>query len=241
MTETLKTAAGRYYTAEVSIGEHGEAVYDVKRVGQMGAFPVGTFVIHPDYHAFPEVDGLVNIQFGGGSPTDRHQRTNVPVLGSASLPYVVGHQLVNPADLVDETSVFRLRDLAGASTGTGTSAGGATLNTSARTADLVTALVRNWQARDDYDQLTATYTATLAPQRAEAIAKKADDLSCKIMSIGERIDELTKQRDELPATTAPQSDDITPDMAPAVQLTGQILALQCKREDLIAERADLTK
>lgn len=241
MTETLKTAAGRFYTAEVTIGENGEAVYDVKRVGQTGAFPVGTFVIHPDFHALPEIEGLVNIQFGGGSATDRHQRTNVPALGSASLPYVVGHQLVNPADLVDETSVLRLRNLAGASTGTGTSADGASSNTSARTADLVTALVRDWQARDDNDQLTATYNATLAPQRAEAIAKKVDDLSCKIMSIGERITELTKQKDEIAATPAPQSADITPDMAPAAQLAGQITALQFTMEDLIAERADLTQ
>ncbi|WP_086809725.1 hypothetical protein [Streptomyces reticuliscabiei] len=241
MTETLKTAAGRTFTAEVTIGENGEAVYDVKRVGQMGAFPVGTFVIHPDYNALPEVEGLVNIQFGGGSPTDRHQRTNVPALGSASLPYVIGHQLVNPAGLVDETSVFRLRGLAGASTGTGTSSGDSTPNTSARTADLVTALVRNYLARDDYDQLTATYNASLAPQHAAAIAEKADELSCKIMSIGERIAELTKERDELSATTTPQSADITPDMAPAAQLTGQITTLQFTMEDLIAERAELTK
>ncbi|MEU0112007.1 hypothetical protein ABZ313_42610 [Streptomyces sp. NPDC006251] len=241
MTKTLTTPAGRTYTADVTIGEHGEAIYDVERVGQMGAFPVGTFVIHPDFHPLPKVDGLVNVQFGGGSPTDRHQRTNVPVMGSASLPYVVGHQLVNPADLVDETSVLRLRDLAGANTGTGTSAGGATFNTTARTADLVTALVRDWQARDDYDQLTATYFAFIAPQRAEAVAKKADELTCEIMSISERIDALTKQRDELPDTPAPQSADITADMDVAAQLTGQITALQCKREDLIAERAELTK
>ena len=245
-TQTFTTATGATYSAESSTGENGEVTYTVKRIVQEGVIPVGSFVVHPDFHAEPEVPGLVNVQFGAGSAEDRHQRTDVPALGSASVPFVVGHKMVNPLNITDASPIFPLRNLAGAQYATGVSAVEVSGRTALRTADLVTALVAQWMGRDDLAELTAKYAAFLksetpwTEQHAKAKADKIDGLKLDILSIGERIADAIKERDELPENGM-TSPDVTPDMAPAAQLTGAITALNLKRADLSAELAALTK
>jgi len=244
--QTFTTTTGATYSAESTIGENGEVTYAVKRIVQEGVIPVGSFVIHPDYDAEPTTPGLVNVQFGAGSAEDRHQRTDVPALGSASAPFVVGHKKVNPLEISQASPIFWLRNLAGAQYATGVSAVEVTGRTALRTADLVTALVVEWMKRDDLTELTTKYAefikseTTWTEQHAKAKADKIDQLTTDIMSIGERIADLTKERDELPENTI-TSPDVTPDMTPAAQLTGAINVLNLKRADLADELTTLTK
>ncbi|WP_327378638.1 hypothetical protein OG393_32505 (plasmid) [Streptomyces sp. NBC_01216] len=243
---TFTTVTGATYSAESSIGENGEVTYTVKRIVQEGVIPVGSFVIHPDYDAQPTVPGLVNVQFGAGSAEDRHQRTDVPALGSASTPFVVGHKKVNPLDITATSPIIWLHNLAGAQYATGVGAVDISGRTAMRTADLVTALVVEWMKRDDLAELTAKYAEFIksetpwTEQHAKAKADKIDMLKLDLLSIGERIADLTKQRDELPENGM-TSPDVTPDMAPAAQLTGAIAALNLKRADLADELTALTK
>ncbi|MHC3392498.1 hypothetical protein [Streptomyces sp. A 4/2] len=243
---TFTTVTGATYSAESNIGENGEVTYTVKRIVQEGVIPVGSFVIHPDYNAEPSVPGLVNVQFGAGSADDRHQRTDVPTLGSASVPFVVGHKKVNPLDITAASPIIWLPNLAGAQYATGFNAVDPSQQTAMRTSDLVTALVVEWMKRDDLAQLTANYAKFInsespwTEQHTKAKADKIDKLKLDILSIGERIADLTKERDELPENGM-TSPDVTPDMAPAAQLTGAITALNLKRADLSAELATLTK
>ncbi|WP_030247648.1 hypothetical protein [Streptomyces sp. NRRL S-350] len=243
---TFTTVTGATYSAESSIGENGEVTYAVKRIVQEGVIPVGSFVIHPDYNAEPALPGLVNVQFGAGSAEDRHQRTDVPALGSASAPFVVGHKKVNPLDITATSPVIWLHNLAGAQCATGVGAVEVSGRTAMRTADLVTALVVEWMKRDDLTELTAKYAEFIksetpwTEQHSKAKADKIDKLKLDIMSIGERIADLTKERDELPENGM-TSPDVTPDMAPAAQLTGAITVLNLKRADLSTELATLIK
>ncbi|MGW4894555.1 hypothetical protein ACWEQL_20115 [Kitasatospora sp. NPDC004240] len=242
--QTITTMTGLSYSVEDVTGENGEVTYSVKRIAQEGLIPVGSFVIHPDYNPEPKMPALINIQFGAGSPENRHQRTDVPATGDADMPYVVGHRMVNPLDLAPESPIFLLADLAGAATGTGTSSMKPAPYTVFRTSELVTALVLHWMQRDDLAELTAKYAAFIksetpwSQQYAEAKAAKVDKLTTKIMSIGERIDELTKQRDELPEGGV-NNPDATPDMAPAMQMTGSINALKLKLNEVTKQLAKL--
>ncbi|MFE9428950.1 hypothetical protein ACFYNO_39075 [Kitasatospora sp. NPDC006697] len=244
--QTFTTVTGATYSAESIVGENGEVTYTVKRIVQEGVLPVGSFVIHPDYNAEPTMLGLVNVQFGAGSAEDRHQRTDIPALGSASTPFVVGHKKVNPLDITAATPIVWLHNLAGAHYATGFNAVDVSPQTAMRTSDLVTALVVEWMKRDDLAELTAQYAkfikseTTWTEQHAKAKADKIDKLKLDILSIGERIADLTKQRDELPENEM-TSPDVTPDMAPSAQLTGGIAALNLKRADLSAELTALTK
>ncbi|MCX5216176.1 hypothetical protein OG689_44380 [Kitasatospora sp. NBC_00240] len=247
----ITTPAGRTYTANVVIGEHGEAIYEVDRAGQDSLIPVGSFVIHPDYNLFPKVPGLVNVQFGMGSAVNRNERMNVPALGTANLPYVVGHKLVNLEEITDETPVYRLRDVAGAATATGTASLPASGATAKALADLVTALVADWLERSDREQLVAAYEEFLAPQRAAEQAKRdaaleaakqarVEKLTAEIATAVELIGTLEQQRDSL-TPSASGNPDVTPAMDPIVQMNGQITALRLQVEDLAEELAALTK
>ncbi|MFF2378424.1 hypothetical protein ACFVUW_28945 [Streptomyces xiamenensis] len=240
------TMTGATYSAETSIGENGEVTYTVKRIVQQDVIAVGSFVVHPDFHPEPTIPGLVNVQFGAGSAEDRHKRTDVPALGSASAPFVVGHKKVNPLDITGAVPVIWIGDLAGAQYATGVSAVDVSSRTAVRTSDLVTALVIEWMKRDDLAELTAKYAefiqskTTWVEQHAKAKSDRIDRLKLDILSIGERIADLTKERDELPESGM-TSPDVTPDMNPAAQLTGAISTLNLKRADLSAELVTLTK
>ncbi|MGQ4404387.1 hypothetical protein ACN6K4_006011 [Streptomyces hayashii] len=183
-TQTFTTPAGHTYSYSVETGENGESVYDLSRVLQDGTFPIGTVVVHPNWELFPKTEGLLNVQFGKGSATDRHERTDAPKLGDMELPYVVGSHLVNPADLTAETDngaapllKFRKRML-GAAFETSAPAENASPDTFDKVRDLVTALVTTYQADKATPAREATYTKFLNAQRAEAIQAqitKVDD------------------------------------------------------------------
>jgi hypothetical protein len=83
-TQTFTTPAGNTYSYAVETGENGESVYDLSRVLQEGSFPIGTVVVHPNWELFPKTEGLLNVQFGKGSGTNRHERTDAPKLGDMS-------------------------------------------------------------------------------------------------------------------------------------------------------------
>lgn len=188
-TQTFTTPAGHTYSYAVETGENGESVYDLSRVLQDGTFPIGTVVVHPNWELFPKVEGLLNVQFGKGSGTNRHERTDAPKLGDMELPYVVGSHLVNPADLTAETDngaapllKFRKRML-GSAFETNSPAENASPDTFDKVRDLVTALVTTYQADKNTPAREATYTKFLNAQRAEAIQAQITKLDDKAQAL----------------------------------------------------------
>ncbi|MFJ9968437.1 hypothetical protein [Streptomyces avermitilis] len=188
-TQTFTTPAGHTYSYAVETGENGEAVYDLSRVLQDGTFPIGTVVVHPNWELFPKVEGLLNVQFGKGSGTNRHERTDAPKLGDMHLPYVVGSHLVNPADLTAETDngaapllKFR-KQMLGSAFETNSPAENASPDTFDKVRDLVTALVTTYQADKATPKREATYTKFLNAQRAEAIQTQITQLDDKAQAL----------------------------------------------------------
>ncbi|WNI19913.1 hypothetical protein [Actinacidiphila sp. ITFR-21] len=200
-TKSFTTQAGSTYSYSVETGENGEAVYDLSRVFQEGAMPIGSIVVHPDYNLNPAVPGLLNIQFGKGS-TDRHERVDVPMLGDGDLIYVVGHQLVNPADLdvnpEDEKSdpnpkITFHRTVLGAHFPTNAPSGRASTATFEKVRDLVTALVTEYRADKATAKREAQYAAFLNGQRAEAIQPEIDKIDSQIKALQLARAELTEK------------------------------------------------
>ncbi|MER6195949.1 hypothetical protein ABT234_01030 [Streptomyces sp. NPDC001586] len=188
-TNTFTTPAGATYSYTVETGENGEAVYDLSRVLQDGVFPVGTVVVHPNWELSPAVAGLLNIQFGKGSGTDRHERTDAPKLGDMELPFVVGSHLVNPADLTTETDngaapllKFRKRML-GAAYETNSPAENASQDTFDKVRDLVTGLITTYQTDKATPAREATYTKFLNTQRAEAVQTEINKIDEKAKAL----------------------------------------------------------
>ncbi|MCX4792606.1 hypothetical protein OG369_43305 [Streptomyces sp. NBC_01221] len=188
-TTTFTTLAGHIYAYTVETLENGEAAYDLTRVFADGAeFPVGAIVVHPNWELFPGVEGLLNIQFGKGS-TDRHERTDVPMIGGGETPYVVGSHLVNPADLTTDTedeSAPRLKfrkTMLAAHFQTGSPAESADKETFERVQDLITALVQVYQADKATPQRETTYAKFLNGQRADAVQKNIHAADAKIKAL----------------------------------------------------------
>ncbi|TGB07379.1 hypothetical protein [Streptomyces sp. MZ04] len=199
---TFTTPAGATYAYTVETGENGEAIYDLTRVFTDGAsFPIGAVVVHPNYELNPAVQGLLNVQFGKGS-IDRHERTDVPMLGEGEYPYVVGHQLVNPADLVVDPEAeqpteaplinFR-RTVLAAHFPTNSPSGRASTTTYEKVRDLVTALIGVYQADKATPKREATYAAFLNTQRAEAIQPEIDKINNQIQALMLAKAELTEK------------------------------------------------
>ncbi|MGV2917353.1 hypothetical protein [Streptomyces alfalfae] len=188
-TQTFTTPAGNTYSYAVETGENGEAIYDLSRVLQDGVFPIGTIVVHPNWELFPKTEGLLNVQFGKGSATDRHERTDAPKLGNMDLPYVVGSHLVNPADLTAETDngnapllKFRKR-MMGAAFETSAPAENASPETFEKVRDLVTGLITIYQTDKATPARQATYTKFLNTQRAEAVQAQINKLDDKAQAL----------------------------------------------------------
>ncbi|WP_055532957.1 hypothetical protein [Streptomyces graminilatus] len=217
MSETIKTLAGAVYNYTVEAGEHGEAVYSLERVFTEGALPVGAVVIHPDYRLEPPVAGLLNVQFGKGG-VERHERTDVPLLGGPADPYVVGHQLINPADLdatedqdgkdgagaapVAEPKISFSRTVRAALTETDTPSVRATRATFEKVQDLITALVTLYRTDTDTPQREAQYTAFLNGQRAELIQPEIDKIDNQIKALTHARAELTDKLNGYTSTPA---------------------------------------
>lgn len=198
--QTLTTPAGATYSYTVETGENGEAVYNLSRVFQDAAldaaFPIGTIVVHPDYELNPAVPGLVNVQFGKGS-INRHERTDVPMLGDGEHPYVVGHHRLFPDDLNAKTDgqttpllKFRMSVLVAAYP-TNAPAERASKEIFAKVQDLVTALVIAYQNDKDTPAREAVYAKYLNTQRAEAVQRDIDKIDTKIQALQLAKAELT--------------------------------------------------
>lgn len=201
-TTTLTTQAGATYSYGVSEGENGETVYDLSRVFQDGAMPIGAIVIHPDYNLFPSVPGLLNVQFGKGG-IERDERTDVPMLGEElEAAFIIGHQLVNPADLdVEEGAAqpetapkirFR-RSVRAAATETNSPSTDASTATFRKVQDLVTELVKIYRADKNTTKRETTYAAHLGAQRAEALEPKLKELDNQLKALHLKKAELTEQ------------------------------------------------
>ena len=200
--KTIKTQAGAVYSYTVETGEHGEAVYSLERVFTEGPLPVGAIVIHPDYHLEPSVPGLLNVQFGKGG-IERHERTDVPLLGGPHDPYVVGHQLINPADLdvdpeaedgkapVAEPKITFSRTVRAALTETDSPSTRASRTTYEKVQDLITALIGEYRTDKNTPKREATYTAYLNTQRAEALQPQIDAINNQIKTLQHARAELT--------------------------------------------------
>ncbi|MFI5986770.1 hypothetical protein ACIBEA_38650 [Streptomyces sp. NPDC051555] len=201
MSATFTTQAGSNYSYTVETDENGETVYNLTRVFGENALAIGSVVVHPDYDLTPAVPGLLNIQFGKGS-TDRHERTDVPMLGGQHDPYVIGHQLVNPADLVadpdaetpvTDPKINITRTVRAAQTETGTSSFQATTETFKRVQDLITALVTIYQGDKNTPKRAKQYAAFLNTQRAEKIQPELDAIDAQMKILQLRKAELTEK------------------------------------------------
>lgn len=202
MSKTFTTQAGATYSYDVEAGENGETVYNLSRIFQEGAMPIGAIAIHPNYELSPATPGLLNVQFGKGS-VDRHERTDVPLLGIQQYtPYVVGHHLVNPADLeidpesekpvTDPKIIFR-KPVRAAQTGTGSHSTRADVETFTKVQDLVTALVKEYKADKSTPKREALYAKFLDGQRAEVIKPKLDAIDAQIKALQIQRAELLEQ------------------------------------------------
>ncbi|RLU82078.1 hypothetical protein CTZ27_31515 [Streptomyces griseocarneus] len=206
-TKLFTTAAGVTYSYAVETGEHGEAVYNLSRVFQEGAFPVGAIVLHPDYNLNPATPGLLNVQFGKGG-VNRNERTDVPMIGGQHDPYVVGHQLINPADLdatpetdtdaetgkpAADPKIRFSRTIAAALTETDSPATTASTETFRCVQDLVTALVKEYRADKATPKREALYAEFLNGQRAAAIQPEIDTITAQINALMIRRAELTEK------------------------------------------------
>jgi hypothetical protein len=213
MSKTIKTPAGAVYNYTVETGEHGEAVNRLERVFTEGALPVGAIVIHPDYHLEPSVKGLLNVQFGTGG-VERHERTDVPLLGGPHDPYVIGHQLVNPADLdvtegedgdgkapVAEPKITFSRTVRAALTETNSPSVRASRATFEKVQDLITALITIYRADKNTPQRETQYTAFLNTQRAEALQPQIDAIDTQIKTLTHTRHELTDKLNGYTSTT----------------------------------------
>ncbi|RLU82079.1 hypothetical protein CTZ27_31520 [Streptomyces griseocarneus] len=203
--KTFTTAAGATYAYAVETGEHGETVYGLSRVFTESTFPVGAVVLHPDYNLNPATPGLLNVQFGksGADSHDRHDRTDVPVLGGQNDAYVIGHQLINPADLdtdpeadtdtgeIADPKIQFTRTVRAASAPTGAASVRATRETFERAQDLVTALVKLYRADKATPKREAQYAQFLNTQRAENIQPEIDTITAQINALMIRKAELT--------------------------------------------------
>ncbi|WDN56241.1 hypothetical protein [Streptomyces clavuligerus] len=205
---TFTTPAGRTYAYTVETGENGETVYDLSAVYDVATFPIGTVVVHPNWELDPVVPGLLNIQFGKGS-IDRHERTDVPMLGEGTMPYVVGSHLVNPADLVpdpeteDKNAVLLLnfrKKILGAAYQTSAPAERATKATYDKVQDLTTALVTVYQNDKNTPKREATYAAFLNTQRAEKIQPQIDHIDQQIKTLQITRAELTHKANSYKTT-----------------------------------------
>ncbi|MEU5958277.1 hypothetical protein [Streptomyces sp. NPDC047525] len=207
--KTFTTPAGATYSYTVTTGDHGEAVYDLSRVFQDGAAKstIGAIVIHPDYNLDPIVPGLLNVQFGKGS-VDRHERTDVPLLGTENAPYVIGHQLVNPADLevekdaekpVTDPWVNLTRTVRGAVAPVEASSFQADTETCERVRDLVTALIKVYRQDEATASREAQYSKFLDEERALALAPQIQELTAKINVLWIARDELVDRVSRLTA------------------------------------------
>ncbi|MFD8413937.1 hypothetical protein ACFV2Q_19620 [Streptomyces sp. NPDC059650] len=184
-TQTFTTPAGNTYAYSVETGENGEAVYDLSQVFQEGAFPIGAVVVHPNWEPFPKTAGLLNVQFGKGSGEDRHERTDAPMLGDGELPYVVGSHLVNPADLTEQSDgLVRFRKpVLGAAYPTSAPAENAYKETFDKVRDLVTGLIKAYQADTDTPAREAVYAKFLNGKRAEATQTEIGQLDAKAQAL----------------------------------------------------------
>ncbi|WP_185908673.1 hypothetical protein [Streptomyces sp. WAC02707] len=184
-TQTFTTPAGNTYAYSVETGEHGEAVYDLSQVFQDSAFPIGAVVVHPNWELFPKKAGLLNVQFGKGSGEDRHERTDAPMLGDGELPYVVGSHLIDPADLTAEDGgLVRFRKpVLGAAFPTSAPAENAYKETFDKVRDLVSGLVKAYQADTDTEAREAAYAKFLDGKRAEAVQAEIGKLDAKVQAL----------------------------------------------------------
>ncbi|MEU7073028.1 hypothetical protein AB0B30_28240 [Streptomyces narbonensis] len=185
-TKTFTSPAGNTYAYAVETGENGEAVYDLSQVFQDSVFPIGVVVVHPNWELFPKTAGLLNVQFGKGSPEDRHGRTDAPMLGDGELPYVVGSHLINPADLTgdDTDGLVRFRKpVLGAAYPTSAPAENAYKETFEKVRDMVTGLVKVYQADKDTPAREAAYAKFLDTKRAEATQTEIDKLDAKVQAL----------------------------------------------------------
>lgn len=154
--------------------------------------------VHPNYELAPAVAGLLNIQFGKGS-IDRHERTDVLMLGDGDQPYMVGHYLVNPADLTAEADngaapliKFR-RTMLAAAYQTNAPAERASKETFEKVQDLVTRLVTTYQADKATPAREAAYAQFLETKRAEAVQNAIDKINGKIQALELARAELTEK------------------------------------------------
>lgn len=201
-TKTLTTQTGTY-SYSISEGGNGETIYDLSHVFQDGALPVGAIVIHPDYDAFPVVEGRLNVQFGKGDE-NRHERTDVPMLGEElEAAYIVGHQLIDPTDLDTEgddkaKAEPKVRFLRGylrtAATETNSPSTTASKTTFLSVQDLVTQLVKIYKADKNTPKREAKYnTQVLAPKRTDELAPQIKEVDEMIKALQLRKARLTQK------------------------------------------------
>ncbi len=186
---TLITPTGR--TLDVTVDgpdEAGRVFYTVARVG---GTKVGTFTIGPD-DTHIDGEGGVCVSYGR-APLRHHGRGDLP-----EAPVLFGVTLAGLA-------VFRPSSMRAARYPSSWLVCRRTVDqhrtayvpegTHARAADIVRALVEDWEARDDNDALWAAHVRHLAPGRLASLTRRADDLRRDIAKLQSELAQVLAEAD----------------------------------------------
>jgi hypothetical protein len=152
MQQTVTTAGGRRLAFTATPNEYGRVVYEVAKVG--------AFTLEPEAYTYATGDGRprVYLRYGRVDGPERYRQDrdlpDAPVVCTVTL----GGAAVFGVDRLDEPS-WRWLSVCRAS------GGSAPEGTRRRTADIVHALVTDWLARDDHDELRGYHAWHLAPAR----------------------------------------------------------------------------
>lgn len=96
---TTGNGNGAKYALESAPTEDGRVLYSITRLARNGEIPVGKLTVGPDTSLKPQ-PGLLSIYFGEGDADNRHERTDVPVVGASM--YLVNRKRINPEEMGED-------------------------------------------------------------------------------------------------------------------------------------------
>lgn len=228
---TVQTSARRSITFTSIPDEYGRCVYQVEGIG--------AFTIESNPHSHLYDTPSVQVTFGRVEGEHRWVRTELlpdrPVVCRVRIEGAscFNPSATNPASPYGWLSVRR--------EGMGLSA---PAGTHRRTGEIVHALVRDWLAREDHNELVGYHRWHLAPQRMRGHAVKIDRLNGKISGL---LQELAREhsgyaeqaaiRDRQPITPGLRPNPATPEGQAILRLREQLLDARYPNGSLPGEDA----
>lgn len=169
-SDTIMTASGLTVRLDGATTERGEVVYQITYVTPGHEIEAGAITVSTDSRVQPEA-GQLSVHFGSGDLSDRHLRTDAPLVGVNI--HAVGRSAVDPAKIGPNGEDFQVR-VASASTGTRSYWAEPGSTEQRRAGELVAAVVGLFQSREDFAHLAGLNAAHMAPERLAApLAKRA--------------------------------------------------------------------